>query len=903
MDDKNIRKKSIANKNIVLILSAAIMLGVLGSVAQIYIDLLGEKRNIRETLDEILTIATPSAKNATYTLDSQIAEETITRLKQFQGISHIEIYPIIGDNRQKALAQYQAPEFPYDRLDSTNGQLSDLINNQFFKEEQKVQVTLNHPNYPFGPVGGIIIGYETEDVIQQFIRRSMTTLVIGLTRNIVLALFLLGIFHITITKPLLSLKDGLRKIDPHNPDQNLMDQFPDHQQDEIGEIVRSFSNFLNRLSITDKERETAQEILKGLVNNAPTLIAVKDYNLRYKLINRRMAEALNITAEEAIGKRQSEFDQKDVAKRAEDDEALILINGNIIRGEHKRVTLDGSIRYYLTAHFLISSNAASEDRLIGVVEVDITERKKSEEIILTVQKQARNTARMLQTAMDAVGTAIVAIDEQANLVAFNDHAATALGHYSKGIGRSNIDKLKQRLTRQQINLPQTAESVAEKRSKAEESQDQCFILEQTTADQRTIKYTYYAVQGGGLVVTIEDISEQRDQQKRIYEEEKLRALGKLTGGIAHDFNNMLQVVLGNLNILKDKLPETTDNLLYHRLITGALQSGQNAANLTSRMLSFARKQPLRPEVLCMNDLIQKIHMMLEHIIGDDITLTISITPKQVFCNVDRTYLENTLVNLAKNAKDALEGQGEMRIRLDRQTLSEKDATTLSLDPGQYCVIDFSDNGKGIEAENLGKIFDPFFTTKNIGEGTGLGLSMIHGFVRQSGGTIYVTSTVGEGTTVSLYFPATEQVTIPTLEEKTLEGPYLGNGETILVIEDDPAVRAYVLDTLSSLNYKTHEASTQEEVKAFLAKETKFDLILSDIMLGENTHGADIQELISIYDPLLPILFMSGYAAEAKSHKSLHLTENNFIEKPFSKEGLSHKIHRLLSEETNINLEG
>lgn len=374
--------------------------------------------------------------------------------------------------------------------------------------------------------------------------------------------------------------------------------------------------------------------------------------------------------------------------------------------------------------------------------------------------------------------------------------------------------------------------------------------------------------------------------------QKMEAVGQLTGGIAHDFNNMLTGVIGALDIMKRRIADgRLDDL--DRFMDAASTSAQRAAGLTARLLAFSRRQSLDAKPLDASKLIIGLEDLLRRTIRENIALNISPGDDMPSAVADANQLESAIINLAINARDAMPDGGQLTIETKLVELDEAYAKTKAeVKPGHYVVVSVSDTGVGMTPDVLEKVFDPFFTTKPIGQGTGLGLSMVYGFARQSGGQVRVHSQSGVGTTVAIYLPASEAVID---EEESFSGAIpQGRGQTVLLVEDDPSVRLLVRDVLEELSYTTIEAKEADGALPILASGQAIDLMISDVGLP-GMNGRQLAEIARQHRPELPVLFITGYAENAAIRAGFLGTNMAMITKPFAMDALAGKIAEMLAQ--------
>jgi PAS domain S-box-containing protein len=381
-------------------------------------------------------------------------------------------------------------------------------------------------------------------------------------------------------------------------------------------------------------------------------------------------------------------------------------------------------------------------------------------------------------------------------------------------------------------------------------------------------------------------------EEALRQSQKMEAVGQLTGGIAHDFNNLLTGIVGSLDLLQTRLNQgRTENV--PRYIDAAMTSANRAAALTHRLLAFARRQPLIPKGVDVNHLIVSLEDLLRRTIGETIDLKIAAAADLWWTLCDPNQLESALLNLAINARDAMPDGGKLTIATSNVRLDSVTADTPALSPGDYICIEVTDTGVGMSAEVAARAFDPFFTTKPIGQGTGLGLSMIYGFARQSNGHATIDSRVGQGTSIRLYLPRHQGgVAAPLgIAAKTTEHAF--TGETVLVVEDEPIVRGVILEMLQDQGFRTLEAVDGPSGLRILRANARIDLLVTDVGLP-GINGRQLADQARETRPGLKILFMTGYAESAAISQGFLQGGMEMITKPFELDNLSRKIRSMIS---------
>jgi PAS domain S-box-containing protein len=407
----------------------------------------------------------------------------------------------------------------------------------------------------------------------------------------------------------------------------------------------------------------------------------------------------------------------------------------------------------------------------------------------------------------------------------------------------------------------------------------------------------------GFAKITRDLTERRETQlqleqsrEQLFQSQKMEAVGQLTGGLAHDFNNLLAGIAGSLQLMRTRLNQGRIGEL-ERYITAALGASSRAANLTHRLLAFARRQTLDPTAADSNKLLADMEELVRRTIGPQIELETILAPDlwPVFC--DTNQLENATLNLCINARDAMPDGGRLTIETANTSLDELAARQRDVPPGEYVSVCVTDTGTGMSPEVVARAFDPFFTTKPMGQGTGLGLSMIYGFVRQSGGQVRINSKTDEGTTVQLYLPRYQGVLAEDGAELVSVIPLrAGSGETVLIVDDEPSIRMLVVETLEDLGYAAIEAADAKAGLQMLQSNVRVDLLISDVGLPGGMNGRQMADAARIARPELKVLFITGYAENAAVGSGQLDPGMHILTKPFALEKLASRIKAIIADD-------
>ena len=389
-----------------------------------------------------------------------------------------------------------------------------------------------------------------------------------------------------------------------------------------------------------------------------------------------------------------------------------------------------------------------------------------------------------------------------------------------------------------------------------------------------------------------DMTEHVKLETQLRQAQKMEAIGQLTGGIAHDFNNILTIIIGMAELLSADVANDSQLLAMVKSIDEAAARG---AQLTQRMLSFARKQPLQARVIDLNETVVRMATMLQRTLGEDIAVRTAVAENPWRALVDPSQLEDAILNLAVNARDAMPNGGRLLIETANAHLDEQYAVqNVEVAPGDYAAIIVTDSGTGMSADVMEHAFEPFFTTKDVGRGTGLGLSMVYGFVKQSRGHVKIYSEIGHGTSVRLYLPRAESgatASIPAAADAP-ETPR-SSGETILVVEDDAGARKVAVTILNSLGYRVLEAEDGKTALAILHEDRTIDLLFTDLIMPNGMSGHDLLRKARERRPELRALFTSGYSKQFIEGRGEFDSNVPLVGKPYRKQRLADAIRGAL----------
>jgi PAS domain S-box-containing protein len=611
--------------------------------------------------------------------------------------------------------------------------------------------------------------------------------------------------------------------------------------------------------------------------------------------NSGAARLMGYAAEEMIGQPFAKlFTPEDQAREFPQGALGAAARTGRFESEGWRVRADGS-RFWALA--VIDAVRDHDSKVIGFAKVtrDMTERRLEQSRLLESERQFRH---LVQSVVDY---AIFRLDKDGVGVTWNRGAERIKGYSADEIIGRHFSIFYTEGDRA-ADLPARALATAagEGRFEAEgwrvRKDGACFwasvVIDPVRNDNGEIV---------GFAKVTRDITERmetqrilRETQERLAMSQRMEAVGQLSGGIAHDFNNLLMIIMGNLERVRQDaqgLSGNTTNL--QRSIANALRGAQRGATLTQRLLAFSRRQPLNPSILDLNKYLPGVGDFLQRALGETIEIKVTGAPALWPIEVDVPQLETSLINVAVNARDAMSNGGKLTVEASNQMLDrDYRRTNPEVAPGQYALICVSDTGHGMTPDVLARAFEPFFTTKEIGQGTGLGLSQVYGFVKQSGGHVKIYSEVGHGTTVKLYFPHTRGRADDTEDNRDPSRASL-DSEVILVVEDDKDLRWYLIEALRDLNYRTIGAPDAGAALAVLEQPSaKIDLMLTDVIMpGGN--GRELVKRARELRPELKVLFMSGYSRNAVVHHGRVDLDTQLVQKPVSLRDLAARMRDML----------
>ncbi|WP_375160136.1 CHASE3 domain-containing protein [Bradyrhizobium sp. RDT46] len=557
---------------------------------------------------------------------------------------------------------------------------------------------------------------------------------------------------------------------------------------------------------------------------------------------------------------------------------LILLLVALVMRESRRTTVQ--------LQSTLSETTAAKDALAAAV-ADRTQH------LVTAHDELRLSVNVLQSTFDSMAEAVLVIDAEGNVLLSNPAAERMLLHRT-GMNLRNLRALSDVLHGDGVTPMQADELPSVRVLRGEKFEDLEMIVRPHSGNPpRHLMVSGRPMLDGqgeisGAVLVYHDATMSRETERQLYQSQKLDAIGKLTGGVAHDFNNMLTVISGNTETLVDSLKQQPELQRVARLIDDA---AERCAELIQHLLAFARRQPLQPRNVEINAAIADIAKLLRPTLGEQIQIETVLEQGPMTAHIDPSRLTNAVLNMAINARDAMPNGGKLLLETHRVVLDEAYAQAhADVTAGPYIMLAVSDTGTGMSVETQHKAFEPFFTTKEVGKGSGLGLSMVYGFVKQSGGHIKIYSEEGHGTTIKLYLPPGEGTAEVAV---TAAPPAEGGAETIFVVEDDPLVRNFVTAQLTSLGYKTIAAPDGKTALDLIAAGQTFDLLFTDVVIPGGMSGRELAEEVAKLRPGVKVLYTSGYTDNAIVHHGKLDDGVMLLTKPYRRNRLAEMIRKAL----------
>ncbi|MBE0586028.1 MAG: PAS domain S-box protein [Desulfofustis sp.] len=625
----------------------------------------------------------------------------------------------------------------------------------------------------------------------------------------------------------------------------------------------------------------AEENYRHIVENAQeAIIVTRDEKLL--MVNPAMARMIGLPAEDLETKPFTDF------IHPQDRDMVVHYHRGRLQGKDipvqytfRVICNDGTIKW-LQLHGALTRWDGATAALSFLT--DITERKQAEE-------QLRDNEANLRSLFNAITESVCLIDRDGTVIAANETLAGRIGkRANECVGKSIFSTIPAEIATHRRRIVEEVVRSGKEVQFEDERGDRHFhhnLFPVLTPDGLVTRIAIFA---SDITERKQSEAEREKLQEQLTQSQKIESIGRLAGGVAHDFNNMLGVILGYTELILDQVEKDQS---IRAALKQIQQAAEHSAQLTNKLLAFARKQTVKPKILDLNTIVSGMLTMLRRLIGEDIELIWKPANNLMQIQMDPSQIDQILVNLCVNARDAIEDTGKIVIETAHVPV-DGTAHNLTEDSqtGGFVMLTVSDTGCGMDAETISHLFEPFFTTKSIGAGTGLGLATVYGIVKQNNGLVEVSSEPGHGTTFTIYLPCHQGLPAETSVPGE-QSPGIHGNETILLVEDEPMILEMTRMILKKLGYHVLAASSPlEAIRIAQERSGGIDLLMTDVIMPE-MNGRDLAQTISSLFPHLICLFMSGYTADVIAHHGVLNANVHFIEKPFSKRDLSVKLREIL----------
>ncbi|MFZ5949227.1 MAG: PAS domain S-box protein [Candidatus Rifleibacteriota bacterium] len=630
--------------------------------------------------------------------------------------------------------------------------------------------------------------------------------------------------------------------------------------------------------IVEQQLADSQRLLASVFNHAKDWIFVKDENLKFKLVNPAMCESYGMEPDEILGKTEFELFGDKIKEDIREIDAEVF-DGRQVEVELKRF-IKGEWRNFLCQRSPIFS---SEGEVIGICGIarDVTSH----------QKMEQDYQMLFKSMLDGFALhEMIFVDDKPVDYRFVD--VNPAFERITGLRRPEvIGKTVMEL------MPDTEKFWVERYGQVVQTGIPDSFENFSQALKKHFVVTAFRYSKTQFACIFQDVTDRKSiaeenekMQNQLLQAQKMESVGRLAGGVAHDFNNLIGVIMGCAEMAQLKLKKGAN---IDAELDGIFKTAERSADLTRQLLAFARRQPISPSVINLNEAVESMHQMLKRLIGEQVELEF-IPGKELWpIRFDPGQIQQILTNLCVNARDAVSGSGKIIISTDNHEFDELSCIdNIGLKPGCYVSLSVSDNGSGMDAETVKHIFEPFYTTKEKGKGTGLGLATVYGIINQNEGYVKVFSQPGEGTSIKVFIPKTQNVQNQNKEIDSVEKP-VGGHETIMIVEDDETILDLTQRILQSFGYRVFTASRPGTAISIAENcDEKIDLLITDVVMPE-MNGKDLSSRIMERFPELKVIFMSGYTAEIIStHGVKHGA--NFMQKPFHMQELAQKVRQILN---------
>ena len=623
------------------------------------------------------------------------------------------------------------------------------------------------------------------------------------------------------------------------------------------------------------------------------MLCIADMEGYFKTLNPAFEQTLGYSSDELKQRPFIEFVHPDDKASTLQEMASLSAGAKTLFFENRYRCKDGSYKWLAW-----TGTPDPTQGLIFAVARDVTEAKEREAQLRQAEQALQKSIESEQQRilfLEGAPDAVIAIDQGGDIVLANTEAERLFGYDRSEMAGQHVNMLVPR----ELHAAHSQHLSAYFRNPTRRPMGVGMELAGRRKDgsEFPVEISLSSVDSGEktfVAAAVRDVTQRKLMESQLYQAQKMEAVGQLTGGIAHDFNNLLTIVIGNLQLVQDAV--TQDKALSES-IEAALTAASRGAELTARLLAFSRRQLLTPRSVDINAFVRETESLLGRTLGANIEITMNLADDLWLSDVDTAQLENSLINLGINARDAMPDGGKLLIETANTHLDDTYAKRhAEVTPGPYVLLTISDSGTGIPRDLLPRIFEPFVTTKDFGKGSGLGLSMVYGFVKQSKGHINVYSEEGHGTTIKIYLPRSGPETKSADATPTHRALAVGGHETVLLVDDEPDVRRIAAAILKQLGYRVLEAASGAEALAVAEENETIDLLFTDLMMPGGISGAQLADKLRQRQPSLKVLITSGYGSTSVAADGLLQRHEKLLNKPYRRTELAHAVRGALDDD-------
>ncbi|MDV7340917.1 PAS domain S-box protein [Terasakiella sp. A23] len=885
-------RKSIAYRMTRTVVLLTLILGLLIGSVQVVWDYHQRLENLSMRVVEVVNSIEKAATKAVYTFDNDLAAEVAAGLFEFQPIISVDIKDE-NHNSMTTLLRYPS-ELPYNEFTK-----------YFFKKKYYFKRPLRFQGNPQELIGTLSVEVSPYNTVLAFLKQSLTILGAALLQSFVISILLLFVFYKTVTRPLHFLAHDFKRIDPTRPEDTSLRLEPNLARTEFEEVTTAGNNLLKIVGSHLRSKDIAEANLKKqkeeterFLHIAEAIILKLDNTGKIVMVNQRGLDVLGYDANDIIGR-----DWFDLAIPPEERHALRQVFIDLFRTnttpegvnkssyyENEIITKTGE-RRLIFWHNALELNRYNQPNGVLSSGQDITARKKAEEALLA-------TEGSLRAIIEATSEGFVIADlDRREIIDINSAFHKMLGY--------NRDEMFNRIITEFIHHDDISIWEAHL-NQAKEIPHQSYELRflKKNGDTLPVEINASVLPGAPQenmrsVAFITDISARKEQEesqkaleKQLRQAQKMETIGTLAGGIAHDFNNILTPILGYSSLLSSRISDDDPN---HARIQQIAKSANRAANMVKQILTFSRRAEGELVSTHIPPVLNEAMQLVKSTTPANIDIHQHIPTKCEPVVADSTQIQQLILNLCTNANHAM-GQegGVLDVRLEEVTISKNFAErSAALTPGPYLKLTVTDSGHGMNEETITRIFDPFYSTKKSGEGTGLGLAMVHGIVQNHNGDIQVESEPGKGTTFTVYLPITN---LPVAQENNNLPLTGGNDERALIIDDEVLNTQFLEELLEETGYQFESYTDSiEALDAFVTDPDRYQIILTDQTMPKMS-GDQMVKAIREIKADIPIIMMSGYDKKVTEENAMEFGVDIYIQKPVSIDALTQAMNELLKDE-------